>query len=65
MLSTELKQRLAELVEKCRQQELDFLEMLGRIDQPMAKQSKPRIRVQAIAHRWSPRVASNTGIERE
>ena len=65
MLSTELKQRLAELVEKCRQQELDFLEMLGRVDRPMAKQPKPRIRVQAVSHRWLPPVASNTGIERE
>jgi hypothetical protein len=65
MLSTELKQRLAEMVEKCRQQELDFLEMLGRIAQPMVKLSKPRIRVQAVSHRWLPTVASDAGIGRE
>ncbi|WP_156176996.1 hypothetical protein [Rhizobium sp. LC145] len=65
MLSAELKQRLAELVEKGRQQELDFLDMLGRIDHPMPKPPKPRIRVQAVSHRWSPTVASDAGIGRE
>lgn len=64
MLSIELKLRLAALVEKYRQQELDFLEMLGKIDHPSAKESKPRIRVKAISERWST-LPSQTRIARE
>lgn len=41
------------MVEKYRQQELDFLDMLGKIDPPGASKSKPRIRVKAISIRWS------------
>ncbi len=65
MLSIELKQRLAALVDKYRQQELDFLELLGRIDHPLTKQSKPRIRVKAMSIRWPTSVPSNTRIARE
>lgn len=65
MLSIELKQRLAALVDKCRQQELDFLELLGTIDHPLTKQSKPRIRVKAISNRWPTSAPSNTRIARE
>lgn len=64
MLSIELKQRLAALVEKYRQQELDFLEMLGRVDRHKPMPSKPRIRVKAISKRWSA-LPSHTRIARE
>lgn len=53
MLSIELRQRLAELVEKYRQQEVDFLEMLGRLDITDSMPAKPRIRVSATSYRWS------------
>ncbi|KQT07000.1 hypothetical protein ASG50_00780 [Rhizobium sp. Leaf386] len=64
MLSIELKRRLAALVEKYRQQELDFLEMLGRIEHK-PRLHKPRIRVRAISHRWVLPATSQPAIERE
>lgn len=65
MLSTEIMQRLAAMVEEYRQKELDFLEMLGRIEHPLTRQSKPRIRVKAISNRWPTSAPSNTRIARE
>lgn len=60
MLSTELKQRVTAMVEKYRQRELDFLELLKKIDADKLRQSKPRIRVRAISHRWSLVVPSQS-----
>lgn len=52
------------MVEKYRQQELDFLDMLGKIDHPVANKPKPKIRVKAISSRWSTEALSQTGIAR-
>lgn len=64
MLSAELRERVSAMAEKYRQQELDFLEMLGRIDSRKTQQSKPRIRVSATSYRWSIADTSETGIAR-
>lgn len=64
MLSDELKARVSAMAEKYRQQELDFLEMLGRIDSRKIQQSKPRIRVSATSYWWSIADTSETGIAR-
>jgi hypothetical protein len=48
------------MAEKYRQQELDFLELLGKIDDHKRRQPKPRIRVKAISHRWSLVVLSQS-----
>jgi len=53
MLSEELKQRVKAMAEKYRQQELDFLEMLGKIPNHMPEPQKPRIRVKTIFQTWS------------
>lgn len=62
MLSAELRERVSAIVEKYRQQELDFLEMLGRIDSCKIQHLKPRIRVIAPSYRWSIADTSETGI---
>lgn len=53
MLSDDLKARVAAIVEKYRQQEVDFLEMIGKIDNGRPRQPESRIRVRAISYRWS------------
>ncbi len=52
-LSPELRARITAAVEKSRQRELDFLELLGKIDDHKRRRSKPRIRVKANSRRWS------------
>lgn len=62
MLSAELRERVSAMAEKYRQHELDFLEMLGRIDNRRMQHLKPRIRVSATSYRWSIADNSETGI---
>lgn len=59
MISAELRERVRALAEKYRQRELDFLDMLGRIDHHKPTPSKPRVRVKAISYRWSLPVTSH------
>lgn len=65
MISTEVKQRLADLIEKSRQRELAFLDMLGKVDYRSANRSKPRVRVKAISDQWPTRAPSKTSVARE
>jgi hypothetical protein len=64
-ISPELRARVTAMVEKYRQKELDFLDMLGRIDHHKSIPSKPRIRVKAISKRWSTEAPSQTGSTRK